>query len=206
MIKPQRHWLITPFFSWYISRIVKRHFRSVNFNPIDLQSGKAVLLIANHYSWWDGFVLYHLNKIHFKKQFRIMVLEETMREVRFFKYLGAFSIHKSSKQVTGSLVYAAELLTDPDNLVVIFPQGKLYSNFVNDVVFEKGAAKIAELATTHFQYLFSAAFTENFQHKKPAVNVGLKVLQNTEIAVAGLPGAYREHYRLAREKQTRITA
>ncbi len=204
MIKPAKHWLITPFFSLYIGWIIKRNFQSVNFTQVDLHPAKAVLLIANHFSWWDGFLLYYLNKIYFKKQFRIMVLEETMREVTFFKYLGGFSVTKNSRQVVESLQYAAGLLNDPDNLVVIFPQGKLYSNFVDSVNFEKGLFKIIEMATADFQYLFAAAFTENFDKKKPSVNIGFKVMQQDEVLVNNLQTAYQQHYDQTRQRQTRI--
>jgi len=131
-----------------------------------------------------------------------MVLEETMSQVKFFKYLGAFSITKNSKQMVDSLNYAAGLLKDPDNLVVIFPQGKLYSNFVDDVVFEKGVLRIAESATSDFQYLFAATFIENFDHKKPTVNVSLKVVQSNELASGDLLQAYQQHYQSAKQNQT----
>jgi hypothetical protein len=58
-----------------------------------------------------------------------MVIEETVQKVSFFKYMGAFSVNKNSREMLASLNYAAELLNDPQNLVLIFPQGKLYSNF-----------------------------------------------------------------------------
>jgi 1-acyl-sn-glycerol-3-phosphate acyltransferase len=204
MIKPAKHWLITPFFNWYIGWIIKRNFHSVNFNKVDLHPAKAVLLIANHFSWWDGFLLYYLNKIRFKKQFRIMVLEETMHEVKFFKYLGAFSVAKNSRQVVESLQYATELLSDPDNMVVIFPQGKLYSNFLDSVTFEKGLFKITEMATVDFQYLFAAAFTENFDQKKPSVNIGFKLIQHNEVSANDVQNTYQQHYDQTKQRQTQL--
>jgi len=133
-----------------------------------------------------------------------MVLEETMRGVTFFKYLGAFSVTKNSRQVVESLQYAAELLSDPDNLVVIFPQGKLYSNFVESVNFEKGLFKITEMATADFQYLFAAAFTENFDQKKPSVNIGFKVVQSGALSVDDLQKAYQQHYDKTKQRQTQL--
>lgn len=133
-----------------------------------------------------------------------MVLEETMREVKFFKYLGGFSVTKNSRQVVGSLQYAAELLNDADNLVVIFPQGKLYSNFVESVTFEKGLFKITEMATADFQYLFAAAFTENFDKKKPSVNICFKVMQGNEVSANDLQDAYQQHYDQTKQRQTQI--
>ncbi|WP_448699765.1 lysophospholipid acyltransferase family protein [Mucilaginibacter sp. AW1-3] len=204
MITPRRHWLITPFFSVYIGYIIKRNFHSVNFNKVTPDPAKAVLLIANHFSWWDGLVLYYLNKIYFKKQFRIMVLEETMKEISFFKYLGAFSVNKNSRQVVESLNYAAGSLNDPENMVVIFPQGKLYSNFVDSVTFEKGLSKITDMAIADFQYLFCAAFTENFDHQKPSVNIGFKIVQSNTLTAEEVQEAYQQHYDLTKQHQTQI--
>ncbi len=205
MIKPQKNLLITGFFNWYISRIIKRNYHSVNFNKVALDPAKPVLLIANHCSWWDGFILRHINRIYFKKKFHAMVLEETMQKVKFFKYLGGFSVKPGSKNVLQSLTYAAELLNDPQNMVVIFPQGKLYSNFVDEVVFEKGLFKITELTTVGFQYVFAAMFTENFDQKKPTVNVSFNVMQKADIADATeLQNTYQQHYAQAKQRQTQI--
>ena len=134
-----------------------------------------------------------------------MVLDETMQKLGFMKYLGAFSITKNSKQMLASLNYAAQLLNEPDNMVVIFPQGKLYSNFVDEVKFEKGLARIMEQATANFQYVLAATFVENFEHKKPSVYVGLKACNKTDFNTLGeLNEAYQQHYKLTRLQHTRI--
>jgi hypothetical protein len=161
--------------------------------------------VANHFSWWDGFLLYHLNKILFKKAFHIMVLDETIQKAGFMKYFGAFPIKKNSKQVIASLNYAAQLLDDPDNMVVIFPQGKLYSNFVDEVKFEKGLSKIIT-SQANFQYVLAATFIENFEHKKPSVYIGLKTMDKNEIdGLIQLQTAYQQHYQSTKLQQTRIT-
>jgi 1-acyl-sn-glycerol-3-phosphate acyltransferase len=148
-------------------------------------------------------LLYHINKIYFKKAFHVMVLDETMQTVKFFKYLGGFSVKRESRQVIESLSYAASLLSDAQNMVVIFPQGKLYSNFIDEVIFEKGLFKITALATADFQYVFSAMFTENFDRKKPSVNVSFKVAPKVDISGASeLQSAYQQHYTQAKQRQT----
>ncbi len=132
-----------------------------------------------------------------------MVLEDTMHRVSFFKYLGGFSIAKNSKQMLESLTYTAGLLNDANNMVVIFPQGKLYSNFVDEVKFEKGVFKIIELATAEYDYIFAATFIENFEHKKPTVYINFK---NCSKNIAKTPQLieekYQEFYRESKQKQT----
>src|SRR6478735_3118551 len=151
MIYPQKNVLITWFFHNYILRIVKGNFHEVKFNAIEVDKNRSVLLLANHFSWWDGFLMYYINHLVLKKRFHVMVIEETVKEVSFFKYVGAFSVNKNSRDMLASLNYAAELLNDPENMVLIFPQGKLYSNFINEIIYEKGLSRIIEKAYGQFQ-------------------------------------------------------
>lgn len=204
MLKPKKNFLITGFFTIYIDWIIGRHFRKVEFTKPSFDTNKSVLLIANHLSWWDGFLFYHLSKVFFKKKFHAMVLEETMHKVSFFKYLGGFSVAKNSREMIESLDYAAELLSDPENMVVIFPQGKLYSNFVDNVSFGKGATHIAAKAKSNFQYVLAATFVENFEYKKPTANIYLKVLGVDALAPDELPEQYQIHYKTAKQQQTSI--
>lgn len=205
MITNKSNWLIYNFFSWYISRRVKQHFHEVVYNPLKTGPEKSVLLIANHYNWWDGFVFFHLNKLLFKKKFHIMVLEETIRKNNFMKYTGAFSVSKGSKSILETLKYAGNLLNDPQNLLLIFPQGKLYSNFTHQVEFEKGLARLTDFSQQKFVYVFAASFTEYFIRPKPTIFIYLKNAEATNFAgLADVQSAYQEHYRQSRVAQTEI--
>lgn len=204
MLKPKQSFLIAGFFTVYINWIIRRHFHKVEFTKPNFDADKSVLLIANHLSWWDGFLFYHLSKVFFKKKFHAMVLEETMHKISFFKYLGGFSVAKNSRDMIESLDYSAELLSDPENMVVIFPQGKLYSNFVDDISFEKGAVHIAAKAKSSFQYVLAATFVENFQYKKPTANIYLKVLGVDAIVPNNLPEQYQIYYKTAKQQQNSI--
>jgi 1-acyl-sn-glycerol-3-phosphate acyltransferase len=184
-------------------RIVKRNFHEVNFNTVAVDEEKSVLLLANHFSWWDGFLMYYLNQKVFKKRFHVMVIEETVQKVSFFKYMGAFSVSKNSRQMLASLNYAAELLNDPENMVLIFPQGKLYSNFIEDVNFEKGLARIMQNAAGKFQTIMAATFIENLQYKKPTASVYIKAY-NAQDGFIELKSAYQQHYNKTKQQQTKI--
>ncbi|RVT98263.1 glycerol acyltransferase [Mucilaginibacter limnophilus] len=205
MITTRKNKLIEWFFHWYIIKLVDGNFSSFNFNQVKVDNRRSVLLLANHFSWWDGFVLYYLNQKIFKKRFHIMILEETVRKVFFFKYLGAFSISKNSRDMLASLNYAADLLKNPDNLVLIFPQGKLYSNFVDEVYFEKGIQRVIEKAGKNTQVVFAATFIENFGHKKPGINVYLQNNNSNFATLDELSAAYAQHYSEAKQQQTQIS-
>src|SRR6202012_5460253 len=138
MIYPQKNKLLRGVFDAYVQFILKRKFHQINFKAIEFGPQKSVLLIANHFSFWDGLILYRILMHFSKKHFHVMLLEETAKREPMLKYAGAFSVNKGSRDVIQALDYAAELLNDPGNLVLIYPQGKLYSNFIDQVVFEKG--------------------------------------------------------------------
>lgn len=204
MLRPQKNRLIEWFFHHYILRIVERSFHSVNYNAIETDPGKPILLIANHYSWWDGFLLYYLNAKLFKRNFRIMVLEQTLKEFSYFRSLGAYSVNKKTKGIIESLEYTAQLLTDPQNLVVIFPQGRIYSNFTDSVGFEKGLGRIINKDSLNFQFVFAVSFIEHLQHKKATINVYLKNAGSSFKDLAEVNHAFQHHYQTAKSEQTKI--
>jgi 1-acyl-sn-glycerol-3-phosphate acyltransferase len=204
MIYPQKNKLINWFFHNYILRIVKGNFQQVRFDEAEVDKNKSVLLLANHFSWWDGFLMYYINHRVLKKRFHVMVIEETVQKVSFFKYVGAFSVSKNSRDMLASLNYAAELLNDPENMVLIFPQGKLYSNFTDEVNFEKGLSKIMAAATGKFQTVMAATFIENLQYKKPTASVYLKAISEVN-NMEEAQKQYQQHYDSAKQQQNKIT-
>lgn len=205
MTYPKNNKFFRWFFSRYIKVLIRRNFQAVNYNSITVAADRSVLLVANHFSWWDGFILYYLNAKLLKKNFHIIVLKETMQKVKFFKYLGAFSVSRNSRKIVDALAYAARLLNDPQNIVVIFPQGKLYSNFTTNLKFEKGVVKIIAQANDKFQLVTAATFIENFNHKKPVVNIYLQTLPHAKFeSITELNDIYQQHYNAARQQQTEI--
>src|SRR4051812_13384534 len=113
MIYPKRNFIISRVLKTYGRFITRGYFKAINFNEIEVDKNRAVLLIGNHFSLWDGFVLYRVNRLLFKKQFHVMLLEKTAKRVPILKYGGAFSINKQSRDAIASLDFAAKLLNDP---------------------------------------------------------------------------------------------
>jgi 1-acyl-sn-glycerol-3-phosphate acyltransferase len=204
MIYPQKNKLIHWFFHHYILNIVKGNFKQIKYNDVGVDKDKSVLLLANHFSWWDGFLLYYINHKILKKKFHVMVIAETMQQVSFFKYMGAFSVNKNSREILASLDYAAKLLNDPQNLVLIFPQGKLYSNFIDKISFEKGLLKITQGVSGKYQTVLAATFIESLQYKKPSASVYLKTITGSYNNIDDIRGAYQQHYNSSKLVQTEI--
>jgi 1-acyl-sn-glycerol-3-phosphate acyltransferase len=213
MIYPKNNRLIFWVMYHYVKWLVNRHFREIVLNNIEIDNpdsyrDKSVLLISNHYSFWDALILYMVNGRSLKKKMHVMILEESMHEHIFFKYAGAFSVKKGSHDVINSLDYAANLLNDPRNLVLVYPQGKLYSNFVTQVNFEKGVSKIIKQAQGKFQLVFAAAFVQYFRHIKPTATVYLKTETEhyADKTIDRLQAAYQQFYDEKKLEQTEINA
>ncbi len=196
--------LIYAFFSWYIGRIIRTDFEGFSHNAVPLND-KSILLLANHFSWWDGFLMFQLNKLYLNKKFHVMVSEENYKRVGFLKYLGAFPVKKNSRQVIESLDYAGKLLNDRNNLLLVFPQGKLHSNHIHEISFEKGLLNIINSSHKDFQCLFAASFIDYFEKRKPSVNCYLKLWEEEEpVSLEVLKSAYNKHYQTSRHRQCRI--
>ncbi len=202
MIYPKQnkfiHWWMHQYNNWLLGRT----FSSINYNQQSFDRDRSILLIANHFSIWDGLILYWVNARLFKKKFHVMILEETSIKERFLKYAGSFSIKKGSRDALFAIDYAATLLNDPQNLVLIFPQGKLYSNFIDTIKFEKGIMSVINKSANKYSLIFSATFIECFNHKKPLVNVYLTHEATADLSnVQQLQNSYHEHYNKSRLQQ-----
>lgn len=193
-------------FDTYVKRLVGKTFHEFLYDEVGIDSDKSVLLVANHFSFWDGLILYILNDKLLHKKFHVMILEDTARREGMLRYAGAFSVSKNSRDILQSLDYAAQLLNNPGNLVLMFPQGKLYSNFVEKVRFEQGLMKIIKKAEGKYQLLFAATFIQYFKHKKPSVTVYLKTDNNNyaDKSIDELQRAYQQHYDAGKLLQTEI--
>lgn len=204
MIYPKKNPVIFYSMHFYVKWLVGKQFHEVVFNTIETEKNRSILLIANHFSFWDTLILYVVNTRLFKKKMHVMIVEENAREHVFFKYAGAFTVRKNSRDMLASLEYAAKLLDDPKNLVVIFPQGKLYPNFTSHVHFEKGVLRVIKQAQGKFHLVFAASFTQYFKHKKQTAAVYLKTetVNYADKTIAGLQSAYQQHFDESKKHQT----
>ncbi len=186
MIQAKQSKLYNSFFDFYFTRIIRKHFNSLEIPSIDLKETKSILLLSNHISWWDGIVIRHICRTVWKKQFHVMMLEENLAKLSFFTKIGAFSIQKESRSQFQSLLYARELLENPQNLVLIFPQGKIWSQQTRSIDFGNGVLRILKDLST--QVVFSAMFTDYFEKPKPTLCFNFEVFSDE---FQKLPEAFR---------------
>lgn len=199
--------IIFQFFSWYIAYIIKKDFSSYTYDRLQLKEDEAILLLANHFSWWDGFLMFQLNRVVFKKEFHVLVTEDDYRRQWYLKYLGAFASKSRGKDVVETLAYAGQLLDDPQNLVLLFPQGRLYTSYVNNISFEKGVMQLINASKKKFQVVFSATLTDYFNKRKPTAKSYLCSWEAEEyISLQLLKREYNKHYNEAVHKQSKKSA
>ena len=154
--------------------MIHRKFRNVRIVPVLAATGKPILMIGNHFSWWDGFFACYLNQEIFHKKLHIMMLEEQLRPRMFLNKAGAYSIRKGSRDALESLKYTAGLMNDPGNLAVLYPQGEFESVYTFPVRFENGMEKIAGFAQNEFELVFYAALIDYFSYRKPTLTIYLE--------------------------------
>ncbi|MBC7391202.1 MAG: lysophospholipid acyltransferase family protein [Opitutaceae bacterium] len=177
MIYPKHSKLYKLFFDFYTSIIIKSDFKSFHIETEyeENYSEKPLLVIANHFSWWDGFLHYHLNNVHFKKKYHVMMLEEQLQKRMFLTRLGIFSVKKGSRDALKSLEFANQLLKQCENMLLIFPQGKIESQHKHVFQFEGGIEKLVANNPT-IKVVFAVSLIDYFSERKPEARFYLKTI------------------------------
>jgi 1-acyl-sn-glycerol-3-phosphate acyltransferase len=178
------------FFSYYARTGLKRHFSKCIFECNAISSDRPVLLIGNHFSWWDGFIAYRINDLFLHKKFHIMMLEEQLEKRLFLNKAGAFSIKRGSRTVVDTLRYTSGLLHDTGNMVVVYPQGVITSIHRRPVRFERGTERIIAGASDRLIILFYIALPDWFSEKKPGLSVRVIEYSARERSITDLEEAY----------------
>jgi len=179
---------------------MKRNFSSISINGSFNDQKHAVLLVCNHISWWDGIWALYVNKKVFKRKYHFMMLEEQLRKNWFFNYTGGYSVNRQSKTVIESINYSAKLLANKNNIILMFPQGKIFSIYDTDFVFEKGIEKIIQKTKNPIQIVFLANFIDYLSDTKPHVNMNIKEYKGKSV-LKELETAYNDFYQSCIKKQ-----
>ena len=161
---------------------------------------KPVLLLCNHTSWWDGIWALHLNEQLFQKKYHFMMLEEQLKKNWFFQYTGGYSIKKSSRSIVESLKYTAQLLENKNNLVLMFPQGKIQSMHRTEFVFEKGIERILKQLKNEIQVVFEVNLIDYLSNPKPTAYLNATTYSGNYY-IATIEKAYTEYYNACLELQ-----
>ena len=204
ILKAKHNWFIYNFFKGYTLWRVRRQFKPVKLLGEFHDKQMPVLLLSNHISWWDGFWALYINLKILKRKFHFMMLEDQLRKYWFFKYAGGFSVNKKSRSSLETLEYAADLLTDPKNMVLLFPQGEIESIYSRNFRFEKGLERIIKAKENNIQCLFLAFFIDYFSNPKPGIYCYLEEYDNPGFNATTIQNHYIEFYNRCLDKQVKL--
>ncbi len=160
----------------WVARLYAEYRLEKAFNPIYIHNtakdnGLPILLVANHFCWWDGFIQYRLNRHIFGRKLHVMMLEERLREFMILNQCGVFSINRQSREMVESLRYTVELLRDKRNMVLIFPQGELQSLYTPDFRFGSGIEYILKHLENNIQLIFNINLIDYYSNKYPSMTI-----------------------------------
>ncbi len=166
-------WVKKAFFQLESKFIFPRKFSKIKINTVSIKTGHSILLLQNHFSWWDGFLGNYLTYKYLGKNFHVMVQEDQVKKHPYLKYRGAFSVKKESREMLQSLKYASKLLEDSKNLVQIFPQGRLQSMHVQNIELAKGVNWLIRETKADCQVIYNAVTVDYLEGFKPTVTFNL---------------------------------
>ena len=169
MIPARRIKLFSNWFAIYMRYRMRRAFNRLVVTPFTPKPGHSVLLLCNHFSWWDGLWGNYLAYWHLDRYLYIMMQEDHLQKRMLLNLFGGFSINRSSREMIKSLQYAAGLLNNPENLVVVFPQGELISNHTTEIKVEKGIERLIKNIKGPCHIIYNCALIEYFESLKPSV-------------------------------------
>jgi 1-acyl-sn-glycerol-3-phosphate acyltransferase len=201
ILKAKHNAVIYPFFKWYIRFKINRNFIPVKITSEIIEKNLPVLLITNHNSWWDGLWVEYVNQRIFKRKYHFMMLEDQLRKFWFFNYTGGFSVRKNSKSIIETLDYTRQLLTNKNNLVLMYPQGEIQSMHEPVFKFERGLEYILKKMENPVQVVFMVSLVDYFSNPKPGLFLYLKEFDGMDFKTETILLKFNKFYVDCVEKQ-----
>lgn len=192
--RASHHFFLYNFFRLYSVWKTKHCFHRVYLDCQYTEKGLPVLLISNHFSWWDGFWAVWLNEKVFHRLFWFMMLEEQLKKNMFLNKAGGYSVRKGTRSVAETINYTADLLSDSGNLVLIFPQGEISSMHTREFIFERGVGHIISRCGNPVHIVFVANLIDYFSSPKPGLYMYVQEYTGEDLSVKGLQDEYNRFF------------
>lgn len=210
MIAARHQWWAEWLFFPFVKGLLRRHFHCLRLlgELPRLEPDQPLLIVPNHGTWWDGFFVYYLNRLLFRRQLYLMMLDEQLSRYRFFHRVGAFGIRPGlPRSVLETLRYSAEVLQDPGNALCLFPQGELRYHALRPLVFQRGLERILKLCGRTFQLLPLGIRCELLEDQRPeAFFLADRSYTLAADSFAGISWLEAEHTALLERLETAIRA
>jgi hypothetical protein len=193
---------------WFL----KRRFNKLKIEEVKIKNGHSYILMCNHFSFWDGFWGGYLCIQSICKQepnikgFYIMMLDKQLKQHQWLRRFGGFSVSPGTASMNESLDYIATILSEPGNVFLMYPQAKLESNHVRNIMLKRGVAEITNRITGNCQLLWSTNLVEYFESMKPSVYFHmLDCGTNHDFNFEALSASINQHHKASIQKQLRWT-
>ena len=136
-------------FSIMFRRWMKTRISGVSISTArsNIPRDTPLLLVANHVSWWDGFLLIELQRIlRPDAPFSTVMLESELRQSPFLRRIGAIGIDPDSPSTVLGAIHevSARVQERPDTLVFFFPQGRIWPSWRRPLGFKRGIEVFAK--------------------------------------------------------------
>lgn len=114
--------------------------------PQSLPSDTPILVVANHTSWWDGFLVREIHRrLRPGSPFYTIMLSQQLRENRILRWLGARGFTRGSTSSLRALMrwLGERRSATPEALFLFFPQGSLWPPETRPLGFARGMEGVA---------------------------------------------------------------
>lgn len=180
MIRAHHTWIGETVSGLFAGPLLDRAFREIRFVGDIEDEGKPVLMLANHFCWWDGFIQYRINRAFFRRKLHVMMLEEQLEKHPILAHCGCFSVRKNSRSMLESLEYCREIMRLPENMLLLFPQGELQSMHVNAPGFQSGIHYLRDRIANEYRIVLNVNLPDYGGEKRPYLNCYLRMLRSKE--------------------------
>lgn len=162
--------------------LLGRAFREVRFIGEVVDEGLPILMLSNHFCWWDGFIQYRLNQARLRRRLYVMMLEEQLAKHPILAQCGCFSVKRNSRSILESLDYCIEVMRSPANMLLIFPQGAIRSIHIDTPAFLPGTRYLLDRIGGDYRILLNVNLPDYGSGKKPYLNCYQEMLCGPDAA------------------------
>ena len=109
--------------------------------PLVLDPQRPVIVVSNHVSWWDGFLLRAVQRrLRPRAPLHTVMLDRELKRRPLLRALGAVGIDPVNP---ASVAHAVETLSArikrrPDSMILYFPQGQIRPSHIRPLGFLRG--------------------------------------------------------------------
>jgi 1-acyl-sn-glycerol-3-phosphate acyltransferase len=172
---------------WRARRLTRTRIAGL---PRQLPRDRPLLLVANHTSWWDGFLLRDVHTaLRPRAPMYSVMTEAELQRLPLLRLLGAVPLRQASADSLRRLLSGLRAATRerPDTSVLFFPQGRIWPAWRRPLDFHRGVEVVAR-ALAPCYVLPVALHVESLHRSSPAafVRVGRVMHVPEQTVTAGM--------------------